>query len=70
MLRSVECYDPTTRIWRPLSCLPYAVSKHGLVVSGKNTLYLAGGEYPDGSASKSVFRYDPMFDNWQVRCKI
>ena len=35
VLRSVESYDVTTRQWRTLACLPYAVSKHGLVVSGK-----------------------------------
>lgn len=40
-------------------------SKHGLVASGKNTLYLAGGEFPDGSASRSVWRYDPVLDIWQ-----
>jgi kelch-like protein 20/kelch-like protein 24/35 len=27
-------------------------SKHGLVVSGQNLMYMAGGEYPDGSASQ------------------
>jgi len=40
-------------------------SKHGLVASGKNTLYLAGGEFPDGSASRSMWRYDPVLDVWQ-----
>lgn len=64
VLRSVECYCTKTRIWRTLNCLPFAVSKHGLVVSGKNTLYLAGGEFPDGSASRSVWRYDPVLDFW------
>ena len=43
---------------------PY-YSKHGLVASGKNTLYLAGGEFPDGSASRSMWRYDPVLDVWQ-----
>lgn len=27
-------------------------------------LYLAGGEYPDGNASRSVWRYDPCLDTW------
>jgi len=36
-----------------------------LVASGKNTLYLAGGEFPDGSASRSMWRYDPVLDVWQ-----
>ena len=40
-------------------------SKHGLVVSGQNRVYMAGGEYPDGSASKAVWRYDPTLDIWQ-----
>ena len=26
---------------------------------------MAGGEYPDGSASKAVYRYDPTLDVWQ-----
>ena len=34
-------------------------SKHGLVVSGQNLIYMAGGEYPDGSASQAFMRYDP-----------
>ena len=28
-------------------------------------MYMAGGEYPDGSASKAVWRFDPMFNVWQ-----
>ena len=35
------------------------------MVSGQNKVYMAGGEYPDGSASKSVWRYDPTLDVWQ-----
>lgn len=27
-------------------------------------MYLAGGEYPDGSASRSVWRFDPILDVW------
>ncbi|XP_039285500.1 kelch-like protein 3 [Nilaparvata lugens] len=65
VLRSVECYCTKTNTWKPIACLPFAVSKHGLVASGKNTLYLAGGEFPDGSASQSVWRYDPILDYWQ-----
>ena len=34
VLRSVESFDPTTHHWRTLACLPFAVSKHGLVVTG------------------------------------
>ena len=43
----------------------YYNSKHGLVASGQNRVYMAGGEYPDGSASKAVWRYDPTLDIWQ-----
>ena len=37
VLRSVESFDPHTNHWRTLSCLPFAVSKHGLVVTGKGS---------------------------------
>ncbi|KAM9843414.1 kelch-like protein 24 isoform 2-T3 [Aulostomus maculatus] len=63
VLRSVECFNPVTNKWKMLACLPFAVSKHGLVVSD-STLYLAGGEFPDGSASREMWRYDPCFDSW------
>ncbi|CAK6964753.1 kelch-like protein 20 [Scomber scombrus] len=65
VLRSVESFDPVTNKWKNLACLPFAVSKHGLVVSGEySTLYLAGGEFPDGSASREMWRYDPCLDSW------
>lgn len=35
-----------------------------LSVSVDSTLYLAGGEFPDGSASREMWRYDPCFDSW------
>ncbi|CAK6964752.1 kelch-like protein 20 [Scomber scombrus] len=63
VLRSVESFDPVTNKWKNLACLPFAVSKHGLVVSD-STLYLAGGEFPDGSASREMWRYDPCLDSW------
>lgn len=65
VLRSVEYWDPSTRAWKTLNCLPFAVSKHGLVVSGMGKMYMAGGEYPDGSASRSMWRYDPILDKWE-----
>jgi len=65
VLRSVEFWDPGTKIWKTLACLPFAVSKHGLVVSGQGKMYMAGGEYPDGSASRAVWRYDPVLNAWQ-----
>ena len=27
-------------------------------------MYLAGGEFPDGSASREMWRYDSCFDSW------
>jgi hypothetical protein len=33
-------------------------------VIGDSYLFLAGGEYPDGSANKSVMRYDTCLDVW------
>ncbi|XP_029914324.1 kelch-like protein 20 [Myripristis murdjan] len=63
VLRSVESFDPITNQWKNLAVLPFAISKHGLVVSG-SILYLAGGEFPDGSASREMWRYDPSFDSW------
>lgn len=38
VLRSVESFDPVTSQWKNLACLPFAVSKHGLVVSGEESL--------------------------------
>ncbi len=35
------------------------------MVSGLNQMYMSGGEYPDGSASKAVWRYDPRINVWQ-----
>lgn len=35
VLRSVESFDPLTSQWKSLACLPFAVSKHGLVMSGE-----------------------------------
>lgn len=32
----MESFDPLTNQWKSLACLPFAVSKHGLVVSGKS----------------------------------
>ena len=34
VLRSVESFDPLSHQWKTLACLPFAVSKHGLVVNG------------------------------------
>lgn len=40
VLRSVESFDPVTNHWKNLACLPFAVSKHGLVVSGEEATRL------------------------------
>lgn len=36
VLRSVECFDPINDKWLTLACLPFAISKHGVVVTGMN----------------------------------
>lgn len=33
-------------------------------MSGKNNLYVAGGEYPDGKVSSRFWRYDSLLDAW------
>ena len=35
VLRSVELFNPYTHDWKTLACLPFAISKHGLVVTGR-----------------------------------
>ena len=40
VLRSVEGFDPQNFSWKTLACLPFAVSKHGLVVTGRLLVYL------------------------------
>uniref|UniRef100_G3PCF3 BTB domain-containing protein n=1 Tax=Gasterosteus aculeatus aculeatus TaxID=481459 RepID=G3PCF3_GASAC len=57
VLRSVESFDPVTHQWKNLMRPPRFALKH-------STLYLAGGEFPDGSASREMWRYDPCFDSW------
>jgi N-acetylneuraminic acid mutarotase len=65
VLRSVDAWDPVRDSWKQLACLPFAVSKHGLAASGDGLMYMAGGEYPDGTASKAVWRFDPRLNSWQ-----
>lgn len=38
VLRSVEMFDPDSLRWKPLACLPFAISKHGMVSSGNYRL--------------------------------
>ncbi|XP_037094385.1 kelch-like protein diablo [Pollicipes pollicipes] len=65
VLRSVEGFDPVCKQWASLENLPFAVSKHGAVVTGKNVMYVAGGEFPDGIASKQLLRFDPQINKWE-----
>lgn len=37
VLRSVKSFVPVTNLWKNLACLPFAVSRHGLAVSGEET---------------------------------
>ncbi|MEQ2199427.1 hypothetical protein XENOCAPTIV_027052, partial [Xenoophorus captivus] len=68
VLRSVESFDPVTNHWKNLACLPFAVSKHGLVVSGLVMLdgfvYAVGGWEGRGRLD-SVECYNPHTNSWQ-----
>nr|XP_033771756.1 kelch-like protein diablo isoform X3 [Geotrypetes seraphini] len=57
VLRSVECFDPLANRWRSLSCLSFAVSKHGLVASG-------GAVLEDGDGMDLVQVYNPKTHSW------
>lgn len=52
VLRSVESLDPVTSQWKNLACLPFAVSKHGLVVSGEGV----SKTQPDGLRHSEMHR--------------
>lgn len=52
VLRSVESFDPVTSQWKNLACLPFAVSKHGLVVSGEGV----SKTQPDGLRHSEMHR--------------
>ena len=54
VLRSVEMFDPDTCRWKPLACLPFAISKHGMVSSGT---YI----YDTCSNPECFFRRGPTF---------
>ncbi|XP_051905488.1 kelch-like protein diablo isoform X2 [Hippocampus zosterae] len=68
VLRSVESFDPVTNKWRDHACLPFAVSKHGLVVSGLVMLdgfvYAVGG-WEGHFRLDSVECYNPHTNSWQ-----
>nr|XP_033771755.1 kelch-like protein 1 isoform X2 [Geotrypetes seraphini] len=67
VLRSVECFDPLANRWRSLSCLSFAVSKHGLVASGLATLdglIFAVGGWEGCSRLDSVECYHPHTNTW------
>ncbi|XP_043247543.1 kelch-like protein diablo isoform X2 [Amphibalanus amphitrite] len=65
VLRCMEGFNPADGQWASLGNLPFAVSKHGAVVTGKNVLYFAGGEFPDGNASNRLLRFDPQLNKWE-----
>ncbi|XP_067655054.1 kelch-like protein diablo [Haliotis asinina] len=67
ILKNVDTYDPTTNTWRTVGCLPFAVSKHGLVVAGGDCLYLVGGETPDGVVTSDVWCCDSTLHTWNQR---
>lgn len=59
VLRSVESFDPLTSQWKSLACLPFAVSKHGLVVSGEYEQL-----YPPLCLYVSIYIY--VFQYWAI----
>ncbi|CAF1122481.1 unnamed protein product [Adineta steineri] len=64
VVRGVEVYNPERDEWKKLCCLPYAISKHAIVASGASTLYLCGGDFPNGRPSSEVWKYDQKVDTW------
>ncbi|CAF1499619.1 unnamed protein product [Rotaria magnacalcarata] len=64
VVRGVEIYNPERDEWKKLCCLPYAVSKHAIVSSGASTLYLCGGDFPNGRPSSEVWKYEQKLDTW------
>lgn len=61
---SVDCYAPSSGTWFSLANLPRPLSHHGVTAIGHNTLFVAGGQYLDGSFSKAAWRFDPVFNVW------
>ncbi|XP_056437894.1 kelch-like protein diablo isoform X3 [Gadus chalcogrammus] len=57
VLRSVETYDPILNQWKNLALLPFAISKHGLVVSG-------GAVLEDGDGTDLTQVYNPKTAMW------
>lgn len=64
VVRGVEVYNPEKDEWKKLCCLPYAVSKHGSVTSGASTIFLCGGDFPNGRPSSEVWKYEHKLDTW------
>jgi hypothetical protein len=65
ILRTVDAYFPQINRWLPLQCSPYALSKHGTVAGGENTLYMAGGEWPDSNPNDTFWSYNSILDEWK-----
>ncbi len=61
MLGGIGSFCPSAQLLTP----PFITHNVSISTAGNNHLYMAGGEFPDGSASRSMWRYDPCFDSWQ-----
>lgn len=61
---SVDCYVPSSDLWLNLASLPRPLSHHGVAAVGHNSLLVAGGQNMDGSFSRAVWLFDPMFNSW------
>ena len=61
-LKSVECYDPTTKVWSAVKDMNVKRSRVALV-STYGKIYAIGGYDGTGNLS-SVEMYDPEKDTW------
>ncbi len=62
--KSVECYNPETNIWKPVSDMNYCRRNAG-VVTHDGLMYVVGGD--DGTSNlSSVEMYNPKTDTWTV----
>ncbi|XP_043929337.1 kelch-like protein 35 [Protopterus annectens] len=65
-LSNVECYDPFSNQWSPVSPLLEAVSSPA-VATCKNKMYVIGGALDDYSNTSKVQCYDPVENSWIVK---
>ncbi|XP_072173753.1 kelch-like protein 24 [Diadema setosum] len=64
-LASVECYNPTTNIWKQISPMPQAVRFGHRAVAVGGRLYCIGGESED-TVLDGLYCYNPRLDSWET----